>query len=117
MFDTSCEAVFFCSKTRLLETKRCFFFTKGDITPNVYAKRPLHPVVRALTTACNFFLFSPYCVNFEIDNVALLDDAHKEAVIGAHFVACNWIRELLNAFVLEPHTDTKSKVWRTEWGC
>lgn len=44
------------------------------------------------------------------DNVALLEESHKEAVIGAHFTACNWIRELINAFVLEPDNETKSKV-------
>lgn len=44
------------------------------------------------------------------DNVMQLEDAHKEAVIGAHFAACDWIRELVNAFVMEPKRHTKAKV-------
>lgn len=42
--------------------------------------------------------------------MALLKDSHREAVITAHFTACDWIRELINAFVLEPDHETKSKV-------
>ena len=49
------------------------------------------------------------------DNVMHLEDAHKEAVIGAHFAACNWIRELVNAFVMEPKRPTKAKVRGARW--
>eukprot|EP00752_Nemacystus_decipiens_P018674 g16742.t1 len=47
-----------------------------------------------------------------VDNVMQLEDGHKEAVIGAHFAACNWIRELVNAFVMEPKRPTKAKLVR-----
>ncbi|CAN0349173.1 unnamed protein product, partial [Hapterophycus canaliculatus] len=39
-----------------------------------------------------------------------LQEGHKEAVIGAHYAACNWLRELVNAFVLEPEPENKAKV-------
>ncbi len=44
------------------------------------------------------------------DNIISLEDAHKEVVIASHFAACDWIRELVNAFVLEPERETKAKV-------
>lgn len=44
------------------------------------------------------------------DNVIHLKESHKDAVIGAHYAACNWVRELVNAFVLETHSDFKAKV-------
>eukprot|EP00903_Cladosiphon_okamuranus_P011447 g10784.t1 len=47
-----------------------------------------------------------------VDNVMQLEDEHKEAVIGAHFAACDWIRELVNAFVMEPKRHTKTKLVR-----
>ena len=47
-----------------------------------------------------------------LDNVLQLEDGHKEAVLSAHFAACDWMRELVNAFVLEPDSDTKAKVIR-----
>lgn len=44
------------------------------------------------------------------DNVIHLEESQKDAVIGAHYAACNWVRELVNAFVLEPQSDFKAKV-------
>eukprot|EP00904_Undaria_pinnatifida_P010786 jgi/Undpi1/6838/HiC_scaffold_21.g09314.m1 len=47
-----------------------------------------------------------------VDNVLQLEDGQKEAVLSAHFAACDWIRELVNAFVQEPDSDTKAKLVR-----
>ncbi|CAM9874577.1 unnamed protein product, partial [Ectocarpus sp. 4 AP-2014] len=47
-----------------------------------------------------------------VDNVIHLEESHKDAVIGAHYAACNWVRELVNAFVLESHSDFKAKLVR-----
>ncbi|CAM9123067.1 unnamed protein product [Ectocarpus sp. 12 AP-2014] len=47
-----------------------------------------------------------------VDNVIHLEESHKDAVIGAHYAACNWVRELVNAFVLETHSDFKAKLVR-----
>ncbi|CBJ26655.1 conserved unknown protein [Ectocarpus siliculosus] len=47
-----------------------------------------------------------------VDNVIHLEESHKNAVIGAHYAACNWVRELVNAFVLETHSDFKAKLVR-----
>lgn len=44
------------------------------------------------------------------DNVGSLEEVHQEAVIGAHFAAANWVRELVNAFVLEADCESKAKV-------
>lgn len=44
------------------------------------------------------------------DNILQLEDGHKEAVLSAHFAACDWMRELVNAFVQESDNDTKAKV-------
>ncbi|CAM9211941.1 unnamed protein product [Discosporangium mesarthrocarpum] len=45
-----------------------------------------------------------------IDNITLLGDSEKEAVIGAHFAAVNWVRELANAYVMEKEADSKAKM-------
>lgn len=50
------------------------------------------------------------------DNVLQLEDGQKEAVLSAHFAACDWMRELVNAFVLEPDSDTKAKVICRSYG-
>ncbi|CAM9248195.1 unnamed protein product, partial [Ectocarpus sp. 12 AP-2014] len=47
-----------------------------------------------------------------VDNVIHLEESHKDAVIGAHYAACNWVRELVNAFVMETHSDFKAKLVR-----
>ncbi|CAN0041106.1 unnamed protein product, partial [Choristocarpus tenellus] len=52
-----------------------------------------------------------WCLRRE-DNVTLLKEAEKEAVIGAHFAAGNWIRELANAYVVESDPESKVKASR-----